>query len=131
MDPTTNHKPTVLMVEDEEDTASLLKFLLERASYEVVHAKDGRQAQELVDTLSPPDIILLDVMLPFFTGLQVLAYIRNNTAWEKIPIVMLTADGSEHDITRALENGANDYILKPFNPRELASRLKRFLAPAA
>lgn len=131
MDPTTNHKPTVLMVEDEEDTASLLKFLLERASYEVVHAKDGRQAQELVDTLSPPDIILLDVMLPFFTGLQVLAYIRNNTAWETIPIVMLTADGSEHDITRALENGANDYILKPFNPRELASRLKRFLSPSA
>lgn len=131
MDPTTNHKPTVLMVEDEEDTASLLKFLLERASYEVVHAKDGRQAQELVDTLSPPDIILLDVMLPFFTGLQVLAYIRNNTAWETIPIVMLTADGSEHDITRALENGANDYILKPFNPRELTSRLKRFLSPSA
>ena len=131
MDPTTNHKPTVLMVEDEEDTASLLKFLLERASYEVVHAKDGRQARELVDTLSPPDIILLDVMLPFFTGLQVLAYIRNNTAWETIPIVMLTADGSEHDITRALENGANDYILKPFNPRELTSRLKRFVAHAA
>ncbi|MCS6289491.1 MAG: response regulator transcription factor [Nitrospira sp.] len=131
MEPTTNHKPAVLMVEDEEDTASLLKFLLERASYAVVHAKDGRQARELVDTLSPPDIILLDVMLPFFTGLQVLAYIRSNRAWEKVPIVMLTADGSEHDITRALENGANDYILKPFNPRELASRLKRFLGPSA
>lgn len=131
MDPTMNHKPTVLMIEDEEDIASLLKFLLERASYDVVHAKDGRQAQGLIDSLSPPDIVLLDVMLPFFSGLQVLAYIRSNAAWEKVPIVMLTADGSEHDIQRALESGANDYMLKPFNPRELTSRLKRFLAPAA
>lgn len=131
MEPTTNHKPTVLMVEDEEDTASLLKFLLERASYNVVHAKDGRQAQELVDTLPLPDIVLLDVMLPFLSGLQVLAYIRSKAAWEKVPTVMLTADGSEHDIKRALESGANDYMLKPFNPRELTSRLKRFLSHTA
>ena len=131
MEPTANQKPTVLMVEDEEDTASLLKFLLERASYQVVHAKDGRDAQQLVDTIPPPDIVLLDVMLPFLSGLQVLTYIRNKTEWDKVPIVMLTADGSEHDIKHALENGANDYMLKPFNPRELTSRLKRFLSPAA
>ena len=131
MEPTTNHKPTVLMVEDEEDTASLLKFLLERASYAVVHAKDGRQAQELADTMAPPDIVLLDVMLPFLSGLQVLTYLRKRDDWGEVPIVMLTADGSEHDIKRALESGANDYMLKPFNPRELTSRLKRFLAPAA
>ncbi|HQY57176.1 MAG: response regulator transcription factor [Nitrospira sp.] len=131
METTTPHKPMVLMVEDEEDTASLLKFLLERASYRVVHAKDGRSAQELVDTMEQPDIILLDVMLPFLSGLQVLTYIRSKAAWEKVPIVMLTADGSEHDIKRALESGANDYMLKPFNPRELTSRLKRFLGPSA
>lgn len=131
METTTPHKPMVLMVEDEEDTASLLKFLLERASYRVVHAKDGRNAQELVDTMEQPDIILLDVMLPFLSGLQVLTYIRSKAAWEKVPIVMLTADGSEHDIKRALESGANDYMLKPFNPRELTSRLKRFLGPSA
>ena len=131
METTTPHKPMVLMVEDEEDTASLLKFLLERASYRVVHAKDGRSAQELVDTMEQPDIILLDVMLPFPSGLQVLTYIRSKAAWEKVPIVMLTADGSEHDIKRALESGANDYMLKPFNPRELTSRLKRFLGPSA
>lgn len=124
-------KPRVLMVEDEEDTASLLRFLLERASYQVIHAKDGRQAQELADTMAPPDIVLLDVMLPFLSGLQVLTYIRSREAWTKVPIVMLTADGSEHDIKRALEHGANDYMLKPFNPRELTSRLKRFLGPSA
>ncbi|HPV83928.1 MAG: response regulator [Nitrospira sp.] len=131
MEPTTNHKPTVLMVEDEEDTASLLKFLLERASYAVVHAKDGRQAQELADTMAPPDIVLLDVMLPFLSGLQVLTYLRKRDDWGEVPIVMLTADGSEHDIKRALENGANDYMVKPFNPRELTSRLKRFVDQAA
>jgi DNA-binding response OmpR family regulator len=128
---TANYKPKVLMVEDEEDTASLLRFLLERANYRVVHAKDGRNAQELVDTMPLPDIVLLDVMLPFLSGLQVLTYIRSKVEWEKVPIVMLTADGSEHDIKRALENGANDYMLKPFNPRELTSRLKRFLGSAA
>lgn len=131
MELTANYKPKVLMVEDEEDTASLLTFLLERANYRVVHAKDGRNAQELVDTMPLPDIVLLDVMLPFLSGLQVLTYIRSKVEWEKVPIVMLTADGSEHDIKRALENGANDYMLKPFNPRELTTRLKRFLGPSA
>jgi DNA-binding response OmpR family regulator len=131
MELTANYKPKVLMVEDEEDTASLLKFLLERANYRVVHAKDGRNAQELIDTMPLPDIVLLDVMLPFLSGLQVLTYIRSKIEWEKVPVVMLTADGSEHDIKRALETGANDYMLKPFNPRELTSRLKRFLGPSA
>lgn len=131
MELTANYKPKVLMVEDEDDTASLLKFLLERANYRVVHAKDGRSAQELVDTMPLPDIVLLDVMLPFVSGLQVLMYIRSKIEWEKVPVVMLTADGSEHDIKRALENGANDYMLKPFNPRELTTRLKRFLSPLA
>ncbi len=131
MDSPETPKLTVLMVEDEEDTASLLKFLLERASYQVVHAKDGGQAQELISTMAPPDIVLLDVMLPFLSGLQVLTVIRKREGWKKVPIVMLTADGSEHDIKRALENGANDYMIKPFNPRELTSRLKRFVAHAA
>ena len=131
MDSPETPKLTVLMVEDEEDTASLLKFLLERASYQVVHAQDGRQAQELISTMAPPDIVLLDVMLPFLSGLQVLTVIRKREGWKKVPIVMLTADGSEHDIKRALENGANDYMIKPFNPRELTSRLKRFVAHAA
>lgn len=121
----------VLMVEDEEDTASLLKFLLEQARYEVVHAKDGRQAQELVNTIVPPNLVLLDVMLPFLSGLQVLTVIRKREGWKKVPIVMLTADGSAHDIKRALENGANDYMIKPFNPQELTNRLKRFVAQAA
>jgi DNA-binding response OmpR family regulator len=130
---TTTHpsKPTLLMAEDEEDTASLLRFLLERTGYLVVHAPDGQKAQQLIDTIDPPSLILMDIMLPHLSGLQLLPYIRKKSGWQQIPIVMLTADSSEHDIQQALSSGANDYIVKPFNPRELTARLSRFLKPAA
>lgn len=123
-------KPTLLMAEDEEDTASLLRFLLERSGYQVIHAPDGKQAQQLIDTLPPPSLVLLDIMLPHMSGLQLLPYIRKKPEWQKIPIIMLTADSSEHDIQQALASGANDYMVKPFNPRELSARLSRFLKAA-
>lgn len=125
------HKPVLLMAEDEEDTASLIKFLLERAGYQIIHAEDGRRMQALVDDMPPPDIVLLDVMLPFFSGLQLLGYIRQKPQWQHVPVVMLTADGSERDMQLALQSGAQDYILKPFNPRELTTRLQRFLKQPA
>ena len=124
-------KPTLLMAEDEEDTASLLRFLLERSGYQVVHAADGHQAQQMIDTMAPPSLVLLDIMLPHVSGLQLLPYIRKKAEWQKVPIIMLTADSSEHDIQQALATGANDYMVKPFNPRELTARLSRFLKPAA
>lgn len=127
----TTGKPTLFMAEDEEDTASLLRFLLERAGYHVVHAPDGHQAQQLIDTIAPPSLILLDIMLPHVSGLQLLPYIRNKAEWQRVPIVMLTADSSEHDIQQALATGANDYMVKPFNPRELTARLSRLLKVAA
>ncbi len=123
-------KPTLLMAEDEEDTASLLRFLLERSGYQVVHAPDGKQAQQLIDTMPAPSLVLLDIMLPHISGLQLLPYIRKKPEWKQVPIIMLTADSSEHDIEQALASGANDYMVKPFNPRELSARLSRFLKPA-
>lgn len=123
-------KPTLLMAEDEEDTASLLRFLLERSGYHVVLAPDGKQAQQLIDTLPVPSLVLLDIMLPHMSGLQLLPYIRKKPEWKQVPIIMLTADSSEHDIQQALASGANDYMVKPFNPRELSARLSRFLKPA-
>jgi len=128
---TQSDKPTLLMAEDEEDTASLIKFLLERAGYHVVHAPDGHQAQRLIDTMAPPSLVLLDIMLPHLSGLQLLPYIRKKTEWQRVPVIMLTADSSEHDIQQALAAGANDYMVKPFNPRELTARLSRFLNTAA
>ena len=131
MSTTTNPgKPTLLMAEDEEDTASLLRFLLERTGYQVLHATDGQKAQQLIDTIAPPNLILLDIMLPHLSGLQLLPLIRKKPGWQQIPIIMLTADSSEHDIQQALSSGASDYMVKPFNPRELTARLSRFLKQA-
>ena len=124
-------KPTLLMAEDEEDTASLLRFLLERSGYQVLHAPDGQIAQQMIDTIDPPRLILLDIMLPHLSGLQLLLHIRKKPGWQDVPIIMLTADSSEHDIQLALSSGANDYMVKPFNPRELTARLSRLLKPAA
>ncbi|MFO0773417.1 MAG: response regulator transcription factor [Nitrospiraceae bacterium] len=123
--------PTVLVVEDEEDTASLIRFILERAQYRVVHAENGKRAQELIGEMAPPTLVLLDVMLPFVGGLQLLPMIRAKNGWEQVPVVMLTADSSEHDVKQALETGASDYIVKPFNPRELLARLQRYIKKAA
>ena len=128
---TQSDKPTLLMAEDEEDTASLIRFLLERSGYHVIHAPDGHQAQQLIDTMAPPSLVLLDIMLPHVSGLQLLPHIRSKTEWQRVPIIMLTADSSEHDIQQALAAGANDYMVKPFNPRELTARLSRFLKVAA
>lgn len=124
-------KPILLTVEDEEITSTLLRFLLERSGYSVVHAGDGRQALDHIDRMAPPALVLLDVMLPYHSGLHILKHLRKKRNWQQVPVIMLTADSSERDIQQALDAGANDYLVKPFNPRELTARLHRFLKPAA
>ena len=124
-------KLTLFMAEDEESTAILLKFLLARGGYRVVHAADGQQAQTMIDQMPPPALVLLDIMLPYLNGLQLLAHIRQKTGWQHVPIIMLTADSNERDIEQALAAGANDYMVKPFNPRELTARLQRFVKVAS
>ena len=123
-------KLTLFLAEDEESTAILLKFILARGGYTVVHAADGHQAQTMIDRMPPPALVLLDIMLPYLNGLQLLAHIRQKAEWRHVPIIMLTADSNERDIEQALAAGANDYIVKPFNPRELTARLQRFLKVA-
>jgi DNA-binding response OmpR family regulator len=119
--------PTIVLVEDEEDTAHLVRFLLERSGYRVVHVDDGYRAFQMIDELAPPNLLLLDIMLPRMSGLQLLRHIRTKSDWQQVPIIMLTADSSERDIQMALDTGANDYLVKPFNPRELTARVNRFL----
>ena len=124
-------KLTLFLVEDEESTAILLKFLLTRGGYTVVHAAEGQQAQTMSDQMPPPALVLLDIMLPYLNGLQLLAHIRQKAEWQHVPIIMLTADSNERDIQQALATGANDYMVKPFNPRELTARVQRFLKVAS
>jgi DNA-binding response OmpR family regulator len=118
---------TALVVEDDEHIGQLIKFIVEREGFKVVLASDGRAAIELIESLCPPAIVILDVMLPYFDGFQLTAHIRENAQWKDCPIVMLTAKSQEKDIVRGLDAGANDYMLKPFLPEELRARIRRLV----
>lgn len=121
---------TTLVVEDDADIGQLLKFILEREGFTVEHIRDGRTALQRLVSGPTVDLMLLDVMLPHATGLEILAAVRADAAWRNVPVVMLTAKSRETDIVRALDAGANDYIVKPFQPAELKARIRR-LVPAA
>lgn len=117
----------ILMVEDEEDIAFLIRFLLERHGFAVDHAADGRQALDCLATNAPPDLTLMDIMLPYHDGLELIERLRAQPGWETLPVLMLTAKAREVDVVRALELGADDYVTKPFQPEELLARIRRLL----
>jgi DNA-binding response OmpR family regulator len=123
-------EPTVLVVEDDVHIAHVLSFMLERQGYQVTHVADGRAAVEHVASQPPPDLVLLDVMLPYVDGFEIVRVIRTQAGWETTPVIMLTAKNTERDTVRALEAGANDFIIKPFQPQDLLARLRRVLKPA-
>ncbi len=123
-------QPTILVVEDDEHIGDLLRFMLERQGYHVEACVDGRAARAYIEGGHPsPKLVLLDVMLPFFDGFELVRVIRAQADWADVPVVMLTAKTMEADIVRALDAGANDYIVKPFQPNELMARLRRFVRP--
>jgi DNA-binding response OmpR family regulator len=112
----------ILVVDDEERMVRFIRMNLEHDGYQVMEALNGKQAvDKLRDT---PDLILLDVMMPDIDGFEVLEMIRQVSS---VPVIMLTAKGEEDDRVRGLELGADDYITKPFSPRELVSRVKAVL----
>ena len=114
---------TILVVDDEEPIQELLRFNLEKEGYLVCIAKDGSEALECVEK-EQPDLLVLDVMLQGMDGLEVCRKLRLNTKYQQIPIIMLTAKGEEIDTVLGLELGADDYMTKPFSPRELLARIK-------
>jgi DNA-binding response OmpR family regulator len=116
-----------LVVEDDEQISYILRFILEREGYTVHLARDGRAAQQLIDSLPPPAIVTLDVMLPHADGYELLRRIRSTAGWATLPVIMLTARSQEKDIVRALEAGANDYMVKPFKPDEFRARVRRLV----
>lgn len=123
------HKPTLFVVEDEPDTAALLKMIMEEEGYEVLHASDGKQAQVQIDALPPPALVLLDIGLPHVNGLELLAQMRKKSTWAKVPIVMLTAAADQTQICKAVVAGASAYILKPFKRDSLLAKLEPFRVP--
>ncbi|MTI59837.1 MAG: response regulator transcription factor [Firmicutes bacterium] len=115
----------VLVIDDEKNIRELIKFNLEAAGYETVLAADGQQGLDKLD--EGVDLIVLDLMLPAIDGLSVCRKIRADDKYSKMPIIMLTAKGEEVDRILGLEMGADDYLTKPFSPRELIARIKAVL----
>ena len=119
-------KKNILIVEDEPDAVELLELHLKNAGYDVTVAEDGEEALRKIHK-SIPDLVILDLMIPEINGLEVCKVIRKDPATESIPVVMCTAKASEIDKVLGLELGADDYITKPFSPRELVLRVKNLL----
>jgi len=117
---------TVLVIEDETHIGIVVEYNLKRDGFEVYLAEDGTSGLELARKIIP-DVILLDWMLPGMDGLEVLTELKNDKTTEHIPVFMLTAKGMASDINRALDLGADDYITKPFNPRQLGELINKKL----
>jgi two-component system, OmpR family, alkaline phosphatase synthesis response regulator PhoP len=118
---------TVLIIDDEPSILEIARRYLEHAGFMVLEARDGLDGLRLARE-HQPDAIVLDVMLPKLNGWQVLEELRSNVPLERrIPVLMLTARGEESDRLRGLESGAEDYLVKPFSPRELVARIKIML----
>ena len=119
-------KTTILVVDDEPDVVELVDFNLKAAGYDVVTASDGEEALKKARAILP-SLMILDLMLPEVDGLEVCKILRGDPATSAIPIIILTAKAGEIDRVLGLELGADDYVTKPFSPRELVLRVKRLL----
>jgi two-component system phosphate regulon response regulator PhoB len=119
-------RPRILVVDDEPEAVELVEFNLKQGGFDVAVAADGAEALKKARGLMP-SLIVLDLMLPEVDGLEVCKMLRRDSATSKVPIIMLTAKAAEIDRILGLELGADDYITKPFSPRELVLRVKRIL----
>ncbi len=116
----------VLVADDDADIRELVVFKLESAGFDVTAVADGQAALDHV-LGDPPDLVVLDLMMPRLTGLEVCAALRAEPRTEKVPVILLTAKAQESDVTRGFDVGADDYMIKPFSPRELLSRVQAVL----
>jgi DNA-binding response OmpR family regulator len=120
-------KPSILVIEDDEFTAALLRFVFERQQMQVTRVADGRSAMELIRDGHECDAVVLDWMLPQISGLEVLLQIQKHPGWASKPVLVLSAQDDGAQIARAFQAGAADYMTKPFNPEELLARLGRLI----
>ena len=117
---------TILVVEDEDAIRGMLMMVLEQAGLTPIQAADAEEAQKILDD-STPDLILLDWMLPGISGVEWARRLKKEPIYRDIPIIVLTARGEEEDKVRGLEIGADDYMTKPFSPKELVARIRAVL----
>jgi len=114
----------ILVIEDEEDLNQTLSFNLENEGYKVTSAFKGSEALEILENASPPDLVILDLMLPDMPGLDICRYIRSKDSLKNISVIIVTAKGEEVDRVVGFELGADDYIVKPYSVRELMLRIQ-------
>ncbi|MGF1604873.1 MAG: phosphate regulon transcriptional regulator PhoB [Rhodothalassiaceae bacterium] len=119
-------KPKILLVEDDSNLTELIRYNLQREEFDILCAGDGEEGL-MMATEMPPDLILLDWMLPNLSGIEICRRLRRTNETANVPIIMLTARAEETDRVRGLEIGADDYITKPFSPRELIARINAVL----
>lgn len=115
----------ILIAEDDELMLKTLELRLRKDGHEVISANDGRDALNKI-TQSHPDLVISDIMMPYVSGLEIVAYIQENFQEKKIPVIILSGMGQEDIVLEAFQLGADDFITKPFSPSELSVRVKRF-----
>ena len=118
----------ILVAEDDPLTSRFVTSLLREKGYEVLVAEDGEHAYELAID-QQPDLILSDVVMPYRDGFEVLRIIRKDARLAEVPVIILSMKDKEEDIVQGLQMGADDYVVKPFNARELLARIRKQLAP--
>jgi len=116
----------ILVADDEPNIVTALEFLLERAGYEVRTAANGDEALAAI-AQDPPDLVLLDIMMPVKSGYEVCKRIRDEPQWQHVKVVMLSAKGRDAEVTKGLAMGADLYVTKPFSTRELLAQIKALL----
>ena len=121
----TSKKPSILLVEDDEVTAYMLEYLLQREGYKVTNVPDGKQAFEAINNNPPFSLALLDIMVPYISGFELISHIRSLPDWDKTAVIMISGKSQEKDIIKALDAGATDYIVKPFQPGEVLARIRK------
>ena len=123
------HNPAgnLMIIEDDDDTRAMLEFILGRAGYGLYMAADGQAALQRIETADPPDLVLLDILMPYHDGFEVLEAIKAKPGWSAVPVIMLTSKEDEDNIVRGFAEGIADYVTKPFKPAELVARIQRTL----
>ncbi|MEP6935249.1 MAG: response regulator [Nitrospirota bacterium] len=124
---TSKKNGVVLLIEDEQDTADIIRLHLEKSGLSVVHARDGRQAVCIMENIVPPHAILLDMVVPYLNGFELLKAIRTKPGWEEVPVMVVSGDSDMGDIERMIAEGASDYLVKSCGVGVIHHRLKQML----
>jgi len=122
------HNASILLVEDDDVTAYMLTYLLKREGYDVTCFSDGQQAYDAIRDGHHFSLALLDVMIPYRNGIELISQIRSLPSWDNTPVIMISGKSQEQDIIKALDAGANDYVTKPFQPGEVLARIRNSIS---